>query len=56
MLKLAAIKISDRGDTDVWMRAHIDAPTRDELGRPGLVEEDERSGGPRIRRYRGRAG
>ena len=65
MLELAAIEIGDGGEADMGMRAHVDALSGEELGRPHLVEEDERPdhlpaaaragrGAPRSRRDRAR--
>ncbi len=43
MQDLAVEQIGDRGEPDVRMRAHVDALAGQELGRPHLVEEDERA-------------
>ena len=42
MLELAAEQVGDGGEPDVRVRPHVDALAGQELGRPGLVEEDER--------------
>src|SRR5262245_30642327 len=42
MHDLAVEQVGDRGETDVWMRPHIDAVAGAELGRTEMVEEDER--------------
>ena len=62
MHDLAAKEIGDRRQPDVRMRPHVDAVAGDELGRPHLIEENERAdqragarearGAPRSRRCR----
>ena len=42
MLELAAEEVGDGREADMGMRADVDALAGDELGRPHLVEEDER--------------
>ena len=41
MLELAAKQVSDSRESDVRMRAHVDALTGDELGWTRLIEEYE---------------
>ena len=41
MMEVAAIEISDGAETDMRVRPHVNALSGQELGRPGLVEEDE---------------
>src|SRR5271165_1163638 len=50
MLELAAKEIADRRKPDVRMRAQVDALAADELGRPHLIEENERADQPPVRR------
>ena len=53
MEDLALEQIGDGRQPDVGMRAHVDAAGQQELGRPHLVEEDERADHlPRRRRQR----
>jgi hypothetical protein len=40
---LALEEVGHGGQVDVRMRAHVDALVGQELGRPHLVEEDERA-------------
>jgi len=40
---LAADQVSDRGEADVRMRAHVDPLPQQKLGRTHLIEKDERS-------------
>jgi hypothetical protein len=42
VLELAAEEVGDGREADMGMGADVDALARDELGRPRLVEEDER--------------
>ena len=43
MHDLAVEQIGDGREPDVGMRAHVDTRADQELGRPHLIEEDERS-------------
>jgi hypothetical protein len=42
VLELATEEVGDGRETNMGMRACVDAPARDELSRSHLVEEDER--------------
>jgi hypothetical protein len=51
MMEVAAVKVSDRAKADMRMRPNIDAVAGQQLGRPSLVEEDERANHLPLRRW-----
>ncbi len=53
VMEVAAIEIGDGAKTDMRMRPNINALAGQELGRAGLIEEDERSDHLPLRRRQG---
>src|SRR5690606_7702024 len=43
VVEIAAIEVGDGAEPDMRVRAYVDALAGQQLGRPGLVEEDERA-------------
>ena len=53
VMEVAAKEVGDGAETDMRMRPNVDALSGQELGRPGLIEEDERSDHLPLRRRQG---
>ena len=53
VMEVAAIEVGDGAETDMRVRPNVDALSGQELGRPGLIEEDERSDHLPLRRRQG---
>ena len=53
VMEVAAIEVGDGAEADMRVRPDVDALSGQELGRPGLVEEDERPDHLPLRRRQG---
>ncbi len=53
VMEVALEQVGDRAEADMRMRPHVDALAGQQLGRPGLVEEDERPDHLPLRRRQG---